>query len=186
MVAWAAAEARRLLEELGRRWVHTVAVADRARVVAAIAEGTDADVLIAAAYLHDIGYAPGLNATGHHGIDGARHLRACGAERLACLVAHHSGAAAEAEARGVAEELAAFPREASPTADALAYCDVTTDLDGRAVSLDQRLEGVVGRYGESHVVPTAMRAALPELRRAVTATEQRLEAAALLAQAITG
>lgn len=186
IVAWAADEARRLLEPLGPRWVHTVAVAERAREVAALDPETDADVLVDAAYLHDVGHAPSLSGTGHHGLDGAGHLRTCGFERLACLVAHHSGAATEADARGVAHQLASFPLEASPTADALTYCDVTTDLDGRAVSLGERLEGVVGRYGDSHVVTVAMRDALPELRRAVTATEQRLEAAALLAQAITG
>jgi hypothetical protein len=41
----------------------------------------------------------------------ARFLRAQGQERLACLVAHHSGARLEAEERGLVEELAAFPVE---------------------------------------------------------------------------
>ncbi len=31
--------------------------------------------LVAAAYLHDIGYAPELAITGFHPLDGARHLR---------------------------------------------------------------------------------------------------------------
>jgi hypothetical protein len=37
--------------------------------------GADADLLEAAAWLHDIGYAPVLAATGLHASDGARYLR---------------------------------------------------------------------------------------------------------------
>jgi len=37
--------------------------------------GTDADLLEAAAWLHDIGYTPGLAAAGLHSLDGARYLR---------------------------------------------------------------------------------------------------------------
>jgi predicted HD phosphohydrolase len=52
------------------------------------------DVLIAAAYLHNIGYAP-TRADGFHPLDGTVHLRELGVERLAGLVAHHSGAETE-------------------------------------------------------------------------------------------
>jgi hypothetical protein len=37
--------------------------------------GADADLLEAAAWLHDIGYAPGLVTSGLHRLDGARYLR---------------------------------------------------------------------------------------------------------------
>ena len=70
------------------------------------------ELLIAAAYLHDIGYAPELEDTGFHPLDGARWLRAQGQERLACLVAHHSGAWFEAEARGLARRAGGVPRGA--------------------------------------------------------------------------
>jgi HD superfamily phosphodiesterase len=43
-------------------------------------------VLVAACYLHDIGYALALARGGFHPLDGARFLRALGRERLACLV----------------------------------------------------------------------------------------------------
>lgn len=39
----------------------------------------DRDLLVAAAWLHDIGYAPELRDTGFHPLDGARHLEALGA-----------------------------------------------------------------------------------------------------------
>ena len=56
---------------LPRRWAH-IQVAARARSLAP-ALGADADLLEAAAWLHDIGYAPGLAATGLHALDGARY-----------------------------------------------------------------------------------------------------------------
>ncbi len=62
----------------------------------------DAGLLAAATWLHDIGYAPSLVATGPHSLDGARYLRdAQHAEAmLGRLVAHHSCAIIEAGKRG--------------------------------------------------------------------------------------
>jgi HD superfamily phosphodiesterase len=58
-----------------------------------------------AAWLHDIGYAPGLAVTGLHALDGARYLRdAQHADAMLCrLVAHHSWAIIEARERGLAD-----------------------------------------------------------------------------------
>ncbi|MEU2875944.1 HD domain-containing protein [Streptomyces sp. NPDC007070] len=99
----ASALAESLLPRLGNRWPHTQAVAARAQeAVAAVAEA-DRDLLVAAAWLHDIGYAPELRDTGFHPLDGARYLEALGAS--ARLVAHHSGAVCEAEQRGLSAEL---------------------------------------------------------------------------------
>ena len=57
-----------------RRWAHVQGVAARARGLAPVL-GADADLLEAAAWLHDIGYAPDLAATGLHQLDGGRYLR---------------------------------------------------------------------------------------------------------------
>jgi hypothetical protein len=65
-LAWAL-----LREPLPRRWAHVQGVAARARGLAPVL-GVDADLIEAAAWLHDIGYAPGLAATGLHQLDGAR------------------------------------------------------------------------------------------------------------------
>ncbi len=107
LAAWAQDLARTLLAKtLPRRWAHVQGVAARARSLAP-ALGPDADVIEAAAWLHDIGYLPGLAATGLHGLDGARHLRdAQHAGPMLCrLVAHHSRAVIEAEERGLASLL---------------------------------------------------------------------------------
>jgi hypothetical protein len=79
---WAANYAGTLLAPLGDRWLHVQGVARQAQRVAAILPASDRDVLLAAAYLHDLGYAPPLVQTGLHPLDGARHLRALGHERL--------------------------------------------------------------------------------------------------------
>lgn len=174
MTTWAAQEAGRMLKPLGNRWVHTVAVVERARAVEAANSDVDGEVLVAAAYLHDVGYATKLVRTGHHAIDGALYLRELGLERLAQLVAHHSSSAAEAETRGLTVELQAFPCEASPTADALTYCDLLTGPLGERVTLAERMTDVERRYGASHPVTLALRMAHPRLAAAVARIEQRL------------
>ena len=77
----------------------------------------DAELLEAAAWLHDIGYLPDLARTGLHGLDGARYLRDVQhADPMLCrLVAHHSCAVIEAEERGLADLLR---REFAPAAAA--------------------------------------------------------------------
>ncbi|MGI5508255.1 HD domain-containing protein [Streptomyces sp. CA-106131] len=77
----AAELAESLLPPLGNRWLHTQAVAARAREVAAAVSEDARDLLVAAAWLHDIGYALELRETGFHPLDGARHLERLGATR---------------------------------------------------------------------------------------------------------
>jgi HD superfamily phosphodiesterase len=92
---------RSLLEaELPRRWAHSQVVARRADIVASVVPEFASDV-VAAAWLHDIGYTSALVDTGFHPIDGARHLRRIGFgnARLWTLVAHHTCAMIEAEER---------------------------------------------------------------------------------------
>jgi HD superfamily phosphodiesterase len=99
--------ARTLLEySLPQRWAHVQGVAARARSLAP-AFAADADLLEAAAWLHDIGYAPDLAQTGLHSLDGARYLRDVQhADLVLCrLVAHHSCAIIEAGERGLADVL---------------------------------------------------------------------------------
>ena len=72
LASWGEQLAQELLHEpLPRRWAHVRGVAARARSLAPVL-GADADLLEAAAWLHDIGYAPGLAATGLHQLDGDR------------------------------------------------------------------------------------------------------------------
>ena len=80
---WAEGHVRSLLRPLGRRWRHSEAVAGVARELARLLAPDDAEVLVASAYLHDVGYAPELVISGFHPLDGARHVLALGHVRLA-------------------------------------------------------------------------------------------------------
>jgi putative nucleotidyltransferase with HDIG domain len=173
--SWAMAQAERLIAPLGDRWTHVQAVADKARVVAEVLSDEDAGLLVAAALLHDVGYARSLNRLGFHAVDGARFLRAQGQERLASLVAYHSGARFEAEERGLVEELAAFPVEDGPVMDALTFADMTTGPTGQPMTLEQRIEEVQRRYPADDPVRRAIARARPLLQGAVDRTRQRLD-----------
>jgi HD domain-containing protein len=79
--------AQYLLEPLPDRWLHTVAVALRAHQLAVTVNPIDRPVLLAAAWLHDIGYSPLVQDTGFHPLDGARYLEQHGwPGRVAALV----------------------------------------------------------------------------------------------------
>ncbi|MBO4139304.1 HD domain-containing protein [Micromonospora tulbaghiae] len=166
-----------LAAPLPRRWRHVQGVAAKARTLVPIV-GTDGDLLVAAAWLHDIGYAPGIVDTGFHSLDGARWLRNAGfGLRLASLVAHHSCASYEAEERGLAAVLTAeFPMEESATSDSLWYADMTTGPDGNDVSPGDRLAEIRRRYGPNHLVTRFWHRAEPALMEAVDRTEARMRA----------
>lgn len=176
--AWARDLARTLLEEpLPRRWAHTRGVAARAESLAS-AVGPDAEILQAAAWLHDIGYSPAIAKTGFHPLDGARYLRDSkrADARLCRLIAHHSCACIEAEERGLIGVLAdEFPPDDEDRLTApLIYCDMTTDPDGRQVTYDDRLSEILSRYGEEDIVSVSMRRAAPLIRQAIQATARQL------------
>src|SRR6266511_3838518 len=98
--------AQAVLSGLPSRWRHTVGVARCAEELAATLDADDGEQLVAAAWLHDIGYAEDLVDTGFHPLDGARFLdRHRWPSRISALVAHHSGAAFVATARGLDHEL---------------------------------------------------------------------------------
>jgi len=181
MVA-AVSEARELAQELlaealPRRWAHVQGVARQADLVAA-AVGDCGSVLIVAAWLHDIGYAPAVKDTGFHALDGARYLRRVGVdEDVVRLVAHHSSAVLEAAERGDLELTMEFPQPDPVLADALCFSDMTTSPDGQPVEPTARLAEIQARYGPGNVVTRFIDRARPEILAAVDRTRERLMAA---------
>ena len=175
--SWAEQLAWVLLQvPLPRRWAHVQGVAARARSLAPVL-GADAELLEAAAWLHDIGYAPDLAATGLHALDGARYLRdAQHADAMLCrLVAHHSCAIVEAEERGLADVLS-FEFQPAPhfLSNVLTCCDMTTSPDGHhLVSADRRLAEIHDRYGQGHLVSRSIQRATPMILRAVEQVHDR-------------
>jgi hypothetical protein len=129
-VQTAEATAMRELAALPTRLAHVRAVAELAHSVGNVLPPQERSTLVAAAHLHDIGYAPRLARTGFHALDGARWLQAQGELRLANLVAHHTGALHEARSRGLEQELAVFLREDSPVSDLLSWCDLNRGPHG--------------------------------------------------------
>lgn len=147
-LVWAERTATELLSPLKARWRHTLRVVERARLFRDVLDREELDVLLAASYLHDVGYAPELAESGFHPLDGARFVREAGHERRAGLVAHHSASDAEAEERGFADELVEFPAEDSLIGPALTYCDLTTGPNGEEVGVLARLVELGDRLGE--------------------------------------
>ena len=139
------------LAGMGRRWEHSHGVAARAETAAAAVPPRQRSTLIAAAWLHDVGYAPALRRTAFHPLDGARYLLRTGWDPLvAGLVAQHSGAGLVARVLGLQTAMKPF---AAPyliegrLADALTFADQTTGPDGRPISVDDRLADMLQRHG---------------------------------------
>lgn len=179
---WARETAQRHLEaSLPRRWAHTRGVARQARTLARIL-GDRADLVEAAAWLHDVGYAPDLVVTGFHPLDGARHLRDVHEldDHLCRLVAHHSCALNEARERGLADDLGdEFGDEPPELIEALVYCDMTTGPDGHETSVEDRLSEILSRYGSGHLVTRAITTSAPLLIGAVHRVRDELPMAVM-------
>lgn len=181
LAAWARQQSeQRLRIALPRRWVHVQGVSERARVATPLFPEDDATLLVAAALLHDVGYAPDIAHMGFHPLDGARYLQEAGAsERLCALVAHHTCAYREAELRGLSAELTEWVDEETPLRDALWWADMTTTPDGEPTDAESRIAEIQERYGPEDVVTFFIRQARPELVAAVQRTEGRLRAAGI-------
>ncbi|WP_316574260.1 HD domain-containing protein [Nocardia canadensis] len=172
-VAWAESLARSYLRDLPRRLRHVEGVARHAERVAATVD--DPELLVVAAWLHDIGYSAELATTGFHPVDGAEFLRAQGASiRLCALVAHHSCACVEARRRGVP---IAWEDERTSLRDALWWADMTTTPSGEPTDVRSRIAEVLHRYGPGHVVTDSVSESAPELIAAADRTEEAAQRA---------
>ena len=163
-----------LAAELPRRWRHVRSVARRARWTAK--QLSLSEDLVAAAWLHDIGYAPELVETGFHPLDGARYLRRIGIDgQVVSLVAYHSCAQIEAEVRGLGGALASEFRPGDALlSDALLYCDMTTGPGGDYVRPADRLVEIRGRYGPDHEVTRFVERAASEILTTAGRIEEML------------
>lgn len=166
---------------LPRRWRHVQGVARRAQAVAGHLDDSEGELLVTAAWLHDIGYAPPLAEAGFHPLDGARALRELGTgERLWGLVAHHSAAVHEAHALDLAEQLAEFRDEGGLVRDLLWYLDMTTSPDGHPVSFADRMADIRARYPADHYVTRALEPSMRDRQAAVDRAIRWIEAARIV------
>ncbi len=193
VLAAQAVAGRLLAEALPRRWAHSQGVARQAQTLAG-ALGPDASWWVeAAAWVHDIGYAPDLVVTRLHALDGARWLRDHPAGRevggpiVWHLVAHHTGAMIEAQQRGLSEALLGeFPTAGPSVAerrstterhsadatsgwtfpelvDVLTWCDLTTTPTGKVTTPTARLAEILSRYSSDDPVHQAVTRSRPIL-----------------------
>jgi HD domain len=166
----------KLAHALPQRWRHVCSVARRARWVAEVLRLPDD--LVAAAWLHDVGYAPDLVQTEFHPLDGARYLRTIAIDaQVVSLVAYHSCAPIEATVRGLDAELVSeFAPGDSALTDALLYCDMTTGPGGDYVRPADRLVEIRGRYGPDHEVTRFVELAAPQILKIAARVEDLLAA----------
>src|SRR5665647_1580791 len=71
---------------------------------------------------------------------------ASGTRRVVALVAYHSAAQYEAEARGLADALARFPAPDQDQMDILTLIDMSTGTTGERVAVNERLAEILERY----------------------------------------
>jgi len=148
-----------------------------------VVAAADRSTLVAAAWLHDIGYASKIAHTGFHPLDGGRYLAMSGwPAKVVNLVAHHSGARFEAMERGLSAELKTFPFDEDELSDALAAADLTTGPDGRQVTFDERVDEILARYEPEHPVHRTWLSA----RSVLAGTVERTAARVARSQSTTG
>lgn len=140
--------ATRVLAEDPERLAHSAAVAGRARKLVATVPQSAVETLVAAGWLHDIGYSSQLRDTGFHPLDGANFLRREGWPEAVCtLVAHHSGSRFVARIHGLDDRLCEFEFTEDPPSDALAVADNTAGPNGTVMTVEERLRDKLARHG---------------------------------------
>ena len=159
---------------LPQRLAHVKGVAAAAALIADSMPSADSDLLVAAAWVHDIGYAGSIADTGFHPLDGARFLHAAGyPEIVVSLVAFHSEATVEAGRRGLLADLSAIARPPADLLDALTTADMTTSPTGTPVTVDERLVEILDRYDAEDPVFRAVSESAPLLRATVARVQAR-------------
>jgi len=165
--------ARDLVASIEPRWSHLQAVGRLAEELAA-RKGIPEHV-VAAAWLHDIGYGERINARGFHPLDGAVYLRSVGAPAdVVALVAWHTGARYEAAQRGLLRDLEQMPHPAGEDLDAVTMVDLAISPTGEPMLDVDRIGEILTRYEEDDAVYQAVKASTPHLLRSSSRAKGRL------------
>ncbi|MDC8974659.1 HD domain-containing protein [Mycobacterium marinum] len=156
--------AEQRLADLPLRLAHVRGVAATAERLVAGSDADDADAVVTAAWLHDVGYASSVRSTGFHPVDGALFVRAEGFPAVVVsLVAYHTGAVFEARERGLSDALADFTEPPSSLLDVLTCADMTTSPQGLPVRAEHRVTEILARYPDGDPVHRAIERAAPSL-----------------------
>ena len=118
-----------------------------------------------AALLHDVGKALDPDDTEPHGFVGAKLLDSLGLEDVAPIVAHHSGARLEADARGMSDR-DLWTNDEPDLLAVLTFLDHTTSSNGEVVTLAQRRQDIAARHGENSIQLRTFDETMPDIRHA--------------------
>src|SRR5262245_13406517 len=164
MVLRARVIAEQRLGSVTPRWAHVQGVAAAAELLTAGLTTHDAEAVLTAAWLHDVGYAPSLRSTGFHPVDGAVFVRAQGFPAVVVsLVAYHTGAVFEARERGLLDALGEFAEPPRLLLDVLTCADLITGPEGSRVRPPDRVSEILSRYPDDDPVHRAIERAAPTL-----------------------
>ena len=164
LVERARAVAMETLSDLPSRRAHTVGVAGTARSIAEHLSLSGSDAVVAAAWLHDVGYADHVAVTGFHPVDGATFVKDHAfPDSVVSLVAYHTGAETEAAERGLSDALARFDRPDPVMLDVLTFSDLTVGPEGENVDVESRITEILSRYPDAHPVNRAVARSSPAL-----------------------
>lgn len=174
---WSVEQSRALAREhlsgMGSRWSHVQGAGLRAQELRD--RGLVDDDLVSAAWLHDIGYAPGIVQTGFHPLDGARYLQESGTPAwIVALVAAHTGAEQEAAERGLLEQWSQLPVPDPLELEVLTLIDLVTSPNGEPVLPGDRIAEILTRYAENHEVHHAVKRSGPGLVAVANRAKARL------------
>ena len=143
----------------GDRYNHTLRVVDRARHLAELNQltDTDRDLLLQAAYLHDVGYSEVIKFCDYHPVDGFTYLRANSwSKDVQLLTLHHtfSNTLAEMSRTDLTSEyrLNPLPYHLTHLFNLLTTADMTSDGKGNIVTIAERVKDVGERHGTDSIV----------------------------------
>jgi hypothetical protein len=175
LVSEARTLARSLLADDPGRLAHVRGAGLIAGMAAEALRVAEPEALAAAAWLHDIGYAPALVRTGFHPLDGALFLAREGwPEQVVLLVAHHSHAAILAPYFGVHHHMALLEHARGPADDIITFSDLRAGPNGLGTDPRARIGEMRRRHAGCTFVPEAVRE--DRYRMLLTAAD-RVEAA---------
>jgi len=152
--------AQSLLADDPDRLAHVRGAGMLAGMVAGALRLDQPELVVAAAWLHDVGYSPAIARTGFHPLDGALFLAREGwPEEVVFLVAHHSHAAVVAPYYGVEPHMALFEHVTGLADDLLTFSDLRAGPNGLGADPRDRVEDMRRRHVDRTFVPEGIREA---------------------------
>jgi hypothetical protein len=152
--------ARTLLADDQRRLAHVRGAGLVAGMAAGALRLDQPEMVVAAAWLHDIGYAAALARTGFHPVDGALFLAREGwPDQVVFLVAHHSHAAVLAPYYGVQPHMALLEHVHGLADDVITFSDLRVGPNGLGADPRDRVNDMRRRHLDRTFVPDSIREA---------------------------